>query len=778
MKRTFLLLLLFVFAGLSGAELVIAQKGQPSKYAIVYTHSYYKRAAEFLQSQIKRATGVTLPVMNKIPKQPAIVFTNLPGQLIRWKYRIDCNKENIYIRSRDENSIVSGTLRGAIAFLEQTTGFAAFAPGDNGYDTPEQEKIVFDSAKVIENTPRLKFNVTVQMRWNGLVYEVANNLFPAPWYAVSGGHSHWRAMPEALRKTKPHLFALSKGKRMLGTGRSWNSSYCYAQPEVADRIYNDIRRYLKSRNTFMAEVGHNDVFVHCECDTCKKIKRSEQLWIMHRDLALRWAKNTPGKMVNIMAYSVAQDPPESFNEFPPNVMINLAPCNENMVKKWSKVKVPGGYSAYLYNWEYYQLEGFMPKLGSDALRKQAKFLRDSNVIGLYRCGFGELFGLEGWAYYMWGKLLEDPEADTALLMKRYCRAAFGKAAPHMEKLYTIIDKRLNSYDVARDSNWYKLELLQDKTPALIETARLHVNRYPHAVTAAMEAELRKAEKIAPGNKLIQLARIEFDYLKLTVENSLIFDDLRRSRSQKDWEKLLTALEKRNSFIAKLPAETVKGTKQIARFGEFRLLGCAPVDTLMQGGRLRGRLRAPFNWDPALWRKRDFKPFGRTIANDGKEHLLVQRNFSQADKRIDNDPTYVSVSGTRKKLTITFHAPKAAPNTLFKAEYYLFFGDKDARWRLAGRPDRKNMNFYKRTRTVQDNGGAGDEYTYIPGKTFPIVHKGNKVTVTVDLDKIGVKGDTIEFNANRFGPAAWIFEYNLDQKTYRQSNDNCGVLKIK
>ena len=778
MKKIFLIAMCFSFSFLWGAELVIAQKGKKSPYAIVYTHSCYRKAAEFLRSQIKEATGVELPIISKVPKTPAIVVTNLPGKLIRWKYRIDSAGNKIYLRSRDENSIVSGSLRAAIAFLEETTGFAAFAPGDKGFATPPQEKILFDSAKVIENTPRLKFNVTVPMRWNGLVYEIANNLFPAPWYAVSGGHSHWRAMPESLRKTHPHLFALSKGKRVLGTGRSWNSSYCYAQIEVHERIFQDIRRYLNGRHTFLAEVGHNDIFIHCECEKCKKIKRSEQLWTMHRDLALRWQKSNPGKMVNIMAYSVAQDPPESFKEFPANVMVNLAPFNEKALEKWSKVKVPGGFSAYLYNWEYYQLEGFMPKLGSNALRKQTKLLRDHNVAGLYRCGFGELFGLEGWAYYLWGKLLEDPEADTAQLMKRYCRAAFGKAAPYMEKMYTILDRTLNGYDVDRSTDWYKVELLADKTPALIETARLHVNRYPRKVTAAMESELAKAEKAAPENRLIKLARIEFDYLKLTVETSLIFDEMRKSHSQKDWLRLLDALEKRQNFIAKLPVESVRGTKQIAKFGEFRLMGCAPVSTLMQGGRLRGRLRAPFNWESSLWRKRDFKPFGRTIANDGKAHLLVQRNFSEPDKRIEADPTYVSVTGTRNKLQIIFTAPKAAPDTLNKGEFYLFFGDSKNRYRLAGRPFRKFASFYRRTQSVSENGGQGDVYTLVPTEKFPMIMKNGKVVVTVDLDKMGVSGNTIDFNANRFGPAAWIFEYNLDQKTYRQANDKCGKLTIK
>ena len=38
-------------------------------------------------------------------------------------------------------------------------------------------------------------------------------------------------------------------------------------------------------------------------------------------------------------------------------------------------------------------------------------------------------------------------------MKRYCRAAFGKAAPHMEKLYTIPCTPLNTTPPVQGTVW-------------------------------------------------------------------------------------------------------------------------------------------------------------------------------------------------------------------------------------------------------------------------------------------------------------------------------------
>ena len=250
----------------------------------------------------------------------------------------------------------------------------------------------------------------------------------------------------------------------------------------------------------------------------------------------------------------------------------------------------------------------------DELAKQAEMFHKHNIHGLYLCGFGELFGLEGPSYYIWGKLLEDPEQDWKALLKRYCLHAFGKAAPEMERFYLLLNARM-SYDLppgSRKMEWYRPELLNNQTPALIETMRLMAMRYPPEVLTEMENLLAQAEKRAPS-ELLQLLRREFDYLKTTVHVTDVFDSLRRSRSSPDYRSLLVALEVRNRFIAQLPRSSEGKTPQIARLGVFSLFGCPPVDDLEGGGRLLGRLRAPFNWD-LEWLKKN-----GLVVREGADH---------------------------------------------------------------------------------------------------------------------------------------------------------------
>lgn len=127
---------------------------------------------------------------------------------------------------------------------------------------------------------------------------------------------------------------------------------------------------------------------------------------MHKKMAERVLVDRPGKKVMILSYGPMSNPPKTFKDFPENVIIELCNYDPEDFGNWKKYKVPGGFTAYIYNWGNYQKEGYTPKRTPEFCKEQIDLFRKNNVWGIYSCSRAELFGLEGPVLYTFGKLLE------------------------------------------------------------------------------------------------------------------------------------------------------------------------------------------------------------------------------------------------------------------------------------------------------------------------------------------------------------------------------------
>lgn len=780
MKKLWFILLTaagILIPGFAGT-LELAERGTAPAYSIAADADdpAAERAAGVLQKYIRQATGVELPFKSG-GSGPVIRIRSVKSGWADGEYRLQAEKTNLFITGAElPGSGISGTLRGVLALLEEYAGLVAYGPGETYAGIPETDRITIPPGLNRQNIPAVQFNCTAPgPRAVGPLYEHADNYFACPWFHAGGGHSHHGAIPKKYYQSNPEWFALVNGKRMPPHTLNWHSQYCYSVKAVRERIFNETRRRLKSAQVRMVEVGQNDGFVPCQCAECRKTTPRDQLWKLNIDIAKRLLKEMPDKKICVLAYDATLYPPEWLKELPPNVMVNLAPCTPEVLKAWGQVKVPAGFCAYLYNWGWYQYEGFMPKLPVSKLREQARLFRKHHVRGIYRCGFGELFGLEGPGYYLWGKFLADPEADADRLLKRYCRAAFGPAAKEMKQFYQVLDKALEQ-DVPRSNDWYRAELLDNKTPALIEPVRLMLLRYPEERLAQLDQLLAQAELQNPESALLRLARTEFDYLKLTVSVSRVFARYRVSLSEEDWQSLLDAMEKRLAFIRNLPMEKNRsGQLCLTTQDGFPLFGKATVNELMEGGRLLGRFRAPCSWDPAVWRKR-FRPAGRELRAGGKSQQLIQAHFYSPDPKIFQYPCFVSVTGQPGRFTVVFRNPGLSEKELNGMEFAIYFGDEEKRILLQGRVMSGQMRVYERVRTNAENEGRGDIYKKREGEQVALKRSGDEIRVTVEPGKWDISGETLAFNVARLPYHIW--EYNLDQISNKNYYDHCGELRLK
>ena len=815
MKKILLFLLLAVFSIVLSAEQFLIS-GNRSSYVIVHSGARSKYCADFLQQMLKYASGVELPVLHEKDfngKKPAIFIGStraardanlIPAVFERWEHRIDIAKEKVFLTGSDSpgtsverGKFESGTLKAVISFLEIFCDSCFFAPAPLQEYIAKQQTITLPDRFTLHKKPVIKYCMS---RSKQVEYDLATNAFySGSFYNSCGGHSYPVAIPaEKYFKSNPEYFALRKNKR---TPTRFNH-LCISNKEVQELLFQNLLAQADGGYQ-MVQLGQTDAFQACHCAPCARLygivpKKKpgsrnydkdpawkEKLWILHRDLAQRFQKERPGKFITIMAYGPTAVPPSTFKKFPANTWIELAPFNAETVQRWQGYQVTA-FSAYLYLWGTYNPEGFTPGNSLRSLQKEAAFYRKHNICGLYRCGFGELPGLSGPAYYIWGKLLDDPEADINGMLKRYCRFAFPKSASEMEDFFRLLDSRLElELHNLPPEDWSSVSLLtgKDKSWKPFELFKL---RYPESLLEALDSRLKKAEAKDKGVR-IKLLRTEFDYLLHTARAAQAVLKFRKETSDANWEKALTALEKREAFIKSLPVDS-KGNVKI--HGQ-QLFGRADIPQLMMGGRLSATLYAPFNWGTEKLRRRNIKISGRKIKVGAPEwHYLVPHHrwvgippeLRPASTRFRCEPTSEGI----KFIFVTANIKKE-----LKKQYYarIFLGPEKKKLQFfAGKFQNGSPVRYKLALTNEENNNAGAKYipcrekigrmiSPAPGiKTAP-----GEISVAIEVPfsafgRTPQKGEEWFLNAaGGVRGAELIWEFNMDQTNYRHTTINNGKI---
>lgn len=819
----------------SGADLTII-RDKKSAYKIVYAdkelYPFHNRfsssSANVLQKLLRHATGAVLPVLpeSRFDGRGKAIFLGstqavrkaglAPARYGRWEHRIDVKNGNIYLHGMDYRNksdlhaayrqrYVHGSHKAMLTFAERFIG-AVFAGTPNFCDgVPEVKTLTIPENYTYKRTPAIEYNLTGR---RNLEYDIANNGFYAPWYGCYGGHSHNVALnPAKYFKQHPEYYALSKGKRNPGP----RVQVCLSNKKVQQLIYEELLDHI-DRGYDMVQLGQSDGFVPCECKNCsdlfglkpevspsnQKAYRAshvwgEKLWILHRNFAKQLLKDRPGKKLCIMAYGPTRRPPQSFREFPENVVIELAPFSEEILKTWAAHKVPGGFVVYLYNWGYYNPEGFMPKRSWKFCKEQVKSLLKSNIRGIYCCGFGECHGLEGPTYYIWLKLTEDPDQDVQKLLRRFCRAIFPKAAEEMEQFYKLIDSRLELQYQLKEIDWNNPALLAnalaDKDRIAVGTIRV---RWPENVLVKLDALLKKAEARSGKNWQLSLVRLELDYLMLTARAVNALNRFRKTLSDEDHRQMEKYLVMRQDLL-----DSLKWNKrnQALKNG-YPLFAYATKDTVQLGGRLRGVLFAPFTWDMRWLRSKGVKTAGRIIkAGDTRPQHLVTGNYLVPMNALQKEKAVrIFCRQGKDALKVVFIMSSSTYEKKAKAKLSVLLGpDRKNLSRFHGRFRKGSCARYVMTRDNAANQGQGDVYVRkstegyvtVPAPGVELAPGEISAEMTLPYKAFGKTprpGDEWLFNAtaefSRPGINAYmIWEYNFEQETWRNTRDRLGRIKF-
>lgn len=478
------------------------------------------------------------------------------------------------------------TVKALCRFMETYMGCRFVMPGETGLDVPKVAKVEVPDGVRSAEKPQFEASMA---RVADMMNDIANSNFGFGGYKSYGGHTWAYAFRvEDHFKQHPEWYALRDGKRR---GVKGNPSICFSNPEAEDHLVEFmVGEFDKGYD--VVELGQNDGVEYCQCEKCAALGQGkgigESIQVFHRKVAERLRKLRPDKRVMIIAYSVTQPPPQTFDEYPDNVLVEICHPSEELFNAWAPIKVPGGKSVYLYEFGCYSQPGFTAKRSFAHLAKLVRMLHAHNVKAIYRCGYGECFGMEGAYYYVFNRLLENPGYDVERLVNDFCRHAYGNAAKQMMAFYRRLDSRLAAHDALETA-------ARPSCPA-----DLFAYMYTPSALEALEGSLAGAERTATDAKVkrrLALVRREFEYVKNLAKISILHAAYRINPTKESFRPLADEILKRNAMIetfcdAKGHMKAIEGWPELRFFG----YGNPTKATVKVNGYLGAVLSAPFGWD--------------------------------------------------------------------------------------------------------------------------------------------------------------------------------------
>jgi len=835
------MIILASILNVKAADLIITENGK-SKYTIVVEqgsneqlNSFLLSSAELLQKIILDSSGASLPIMSGdydgdspaifIGKSSRAEKAGIDCESLKgWTHIIKSDNKNVFLvgydaprssheTGRNYRRYYLGSIKSVLEFAKRYCNTFFLLPGSNGIETREQDRIIVPAGLSIERTPQFEY---CSGRPKDLFYDLANNFFPSVSYGTYGGHSHDRAIPpEKYGKSHPEYFALFDGERSV---RSTRPQYCLSNPDVQELIYQELLNHADQGYDWV-QLGQSDGFIPCECETCLNMYGiqsenggrqgrneptwGEKLWIMHRGMAERFLKDRPAKKLVIMSYGPTYVLPKTFQRFPENVVIELCKYLPEDFKRWEAIHVPGGFVTYIYNWGFYQIDGFTPKRTPEFCEQQLKLFAANHVKGIYRCGFGELLGLEGLVYYTYGKFLQDSDADVQKIHEEYCLNAFGEASEPMKRFYALLYQRVGMNLDSVEPDWNDTDLLAGTKEFDHENMKLLLLRYPHQIVNELENDLIQAEKRGQAEKVktrLELVRIEFDYLKHTARIAETFMQYISKPSLLYLGELNQAIKKRNSFVAALEKYENGVLKP---WNGFSLFGGTNEETLLAGGRLGAPLKGPFLWDFDFYLNHGIVPNGRVIKAAASATPIIldgladdpvwERAEAQylvrltMNKNLPMIRTTVKVAYDQEALYVLGTYDHVDPENLRLDWMFVFLGPKQDKTETAmfpGRLSSKTSGYY----TCEPHAGPNmtDSYTSQSGiEGGQIRVSGNSETgdYTVEMkipfqhfNQTPVKGDVWFGNfKRRCAHGDFIWEPNIFYKIWRDRYQSMGQI---
>ena len=265
-------------------------------------------------------------------------------------------------------------------------------------------------------------------------------------------------------KTNPEFFGMDpRGKRTGGP------HLCFSNPGLRKELTANILEHMKRRPDIrIFSLGaYDSPGKFCYCPDCiaqeKKYRTPAAAYFVYLlELSKAVAEKFPQNRIGFSAYRKAQTqiPPTGFGKMPDNLVVKLAPIDDDFSKSWAHknnadtrthLRQWGQICSRLAVWYYpnpYSGQ-ITPPMGN--IRRLADDIREMVKDGLdytkfeHNVGVANMIGFTELQSFLMLQQFKDVSQDTDALIREFMEFEYGKAAPLMMKYWNELeDATLNN----------------------------------------------------------------------------------------------------------------------------------------------------------------------------------------------------------------------------------------------------------------------------------------------------------------------------------------------
>ena len=520
------LMLLLAFVPGSFAEpLVLVEDGKAQASIVIGSEAsdQAKEAAQILQENIEKMTGVVLPIAHEnenitgtrilVGRSKAVADL---GVEVPSGFTYQMNEEGFVFKTVGKNLVLAGnedrhyrgTIYAVYDFLEEL-GCRWFFPGPYGEVIPHLDRMVVSSTDRLERPDfRIRnlwysgwFPADEQdQQWLQTWYD-RNKMSSLSFLSLPGDGSIIRlAPPEKYFESHPEIYALDED------GNRVKDMLCLTNPETIKIAIETIRETFRE-NPDQVSFGFAppDGFPMCHCKNCQaEILGFEgkgygdpslsDVWFRFTNqIAKEIYKEFPDRRLFTNGYANRVRPPEGIESFSPNLGIQsaiISACSIHRIgdpKCWQRIlykQILDRWTrdlncVFIYDYDPGTSLINLPFPSLHNLRYDIPYFKERGVWGFWTEGNNNWM-VTHLNYYVRSKLMWDSKSDVDALVRDYCEKFYGDAGNAVEKYIRTLEKAIE--DTTLHETWgrlmqWKVVLppVQPKLDRLMEQAEKRAN---------------------------------------------------------------------------------------------------------------------------------------------------------------------------------------------------------------------------------------------------------------------------------------------------------------